>query len=364
MKLSRKMVVIKPMQKALKALIGLLSALAAIVVFELLLRLSGYMPEYWLRIKTLDNEAGKLHIQLDPRLLYRIKPGGQAGINNYGYRDYDFVGKPPGRYRILMLGDSFLMANNLAAAESIPKLLEQRLGPPFEVLNLGVSGYGPDQEYLALVDHGLKLEPDMVVLAIFAGNDFRDLDLNGLFTVNQQGEVEETTTNLVKESLPPLRIEMLLSMVLRHRYLDPEKEEKIAKAVVMDETEIINDPNAAETVKRSALMRGVVQRFQTLLKAKGVRFAAVILPSWLAFHNLAEAPAAPLDKIFINERAAAEICAAEKVPVLDESDDLLKAGGLALYDPSYRHFNERGTRAAAALLDDYLRRTFPEVFKR
>ena len=43
-----------------------------------------------------------------------------------------------------------------------------------EAANLAVQGYGPDQELLVLMNEGLRLDPDVVVLAFCLGNDFAE----------------------------------------------------------------------------------------------------------------------------------------------------------------------------------------------
>ena len=46
--------------------------------------------------------------------------------------------------------------------------------PRFEVLNLGVAGYGTAQELLTLREEALAYDPDLVLLAVYTGNDVRN----------------------------------------------------------------------------------------------------------------------------------------------------------------------------------------------
>src|SRR5262249_4857583 len=88
----------------------------------------------------------------------------------YGFRDREIpIEKPPGTYRILILGDSFTfgIGNNLQ--DTFAKQLEKRLnereeGMKFEVINGGCSSYSPILEYLLLAQKGLALNPDLVIL--------------------------------------------------------------------------------------------------------------------------------------------------------------------------------------------------------
>lgn len=85
--------------------------------------------------------------------------------------------KPDGVFRVLVLGDSQTdgYVNN---DESFSSLLEAQLtsaGWRAEVLNAGVAGYSPAQEYLWYDVHGAALQPDLVIVVFYPGNDALDL---------------------------------------------------------------------------------------------------------------------------------------------------------------------------------------------
>ncbi len=88
--------------------------------------------------------------------------------------------------RIFMLGDSFLANFDGPHNESYSERLQYYLGSDYEVLNLGGSGYGTDQEIIRL-GMDLDSEPDIVIMNIF-GNDYSD-NLN-------QGDIEKVTLRL------------------------------------------------------------------------------------------------------------------------------------------------------------------------
>ncbi len=96
-------------------------------------------------------------------------------ISPLGLRDpRTSYAKPPGAYRILLLGDSFLEAAQVAADQTVAAQLEARLNAGdrrVEVLNAGVAGYGTVQQLLFLEQEGLRYAPDLVVLLFFPGND-------------------------------------------------------------------------------------------------------------------------------------------------------------------------------------------------
>ncbi len=129
---------------------------------------------------------------LDPTVGWRPRPAtagwflGEADndvvMNREGYRDIDhLVAKSPETYRIVILGDSMTEGMEVALGDLYWKQLESLLphcpafaGRQIEVISLAVNGYGTAQEYLTLRERGLKFQPDLVLLALFTGNDFTD----------------------------------------------------------------------------------------------------------------------------------------------------------------------------------------------
>jgi hypothetical protein len=94
--------------------------------------------------------------------------------------------RPAGR-RVLFLGDSYTEGSGRDAACNYPEVaaraLNERLAaagePPFEAMNAGVAGYGPEAALALLrylVDEGYRF--DAIVLSLFLENDFSD-DLPG-----------------------------------------------------------------------------------------------------------------------------------------------------------------------------------------
>lgn len=91
--------------------------------------------------------------------------------------------KPPGTFRIAVLGDSCVEALQVPEEQTFAKLLERELAAcpamsaahrKIESLNFGVSGYGTAQELLALRTQVAPFDPDLVLLAFYAGNDVRN----------------------------------------------------------------------------------------------------------------------------------------------------------------------------------------------
>lgn len=92
-------------------------------------------------------------------------------INKSGMRGRDVsVGKPAGLKRVIVSGDSNAFGYGINEEERFSDLFLKGLPERYEVLNLGVYGYGTDQEMLLLEREGLRYSPDIILLAFSAGD--------------------------------------------------------------------------------------------------------------------------------------------------------------------------------------------------
>jgi len=108
-----------------------------------------------------------------PELAYEVQ------INALGLRGPEIARTPPpGRTRILALGDSMTFGFYLEESHTWPARLEALLrseGRDVEVVNAGVGGWTISSETLFLEQRALALAPAHVVVA-FCANDIADLD--------------------------------------------------------------------------------------------------------------------------------------------------------------------------------------------
>lgn len=101
----------------------------------------------------------------------------EIATNARGFRDREVGAKPAGVRRILALGDSFAFGQGVEVNAAYPDVLEQlelAAGHRTEVINAGVPGYGTAAAFALLRDEAPLLEPDLVLLGLYVGNDFRD----------------------------------------------------------------------------------------------------------------------------------------------------------------------------------------------
>lgn len=103
-----------------------------------------------------------------PFLNYTLNPA-QSDINPLGFRGAAVaIPKPPGVYRIVVIGASTTFGIGLTVDESWPFQLQSILQDQYgyqhvEVVNLGVPGYYSLNSVVNLESHGLALEPDLVI---------------------------------------------------------------------------------------------------------------------------------------------------------------------------------------------------------
>jgi hypothetical protein len=107
------------------------------------------------------------------RMIYRM--------NNEGFRDDDFTReKPPGTFRIAMVGDSFTLGEGVERGAIFADLLE---GMPvdrrIEVMNFGVNGYDTLDVALLVNDVVLGFEPDLVIYG-YVLNDISREEIDAL----------------------------------------------------------------------------------------------------------------------------------------------------------------------------------------
>ena len=83
--------------------------------------------------------------------------------------------KAPGEFRIVVLGDSYTVGGQVPYEQTFPAVLEQQLRQrgysQVRVINAGVGGYTTYNEAGLLREDLSWLQPDLVVVAVFVGND-------------------------------------------------------------------------------------------------------------------------------------------------------------------------------------------------
>ncbi len=130
--------------------------------------------EMWKYAKNLKMRAA------DPEMSHQHRPnshafllGAEVQINSLGLRNHEiYMNKPPGTYRVVVLGDSTTFGWGVHTEKLYPYLLEKSFNanPPsqqwknYEVINTGIGNYNTAQEVASLKDKWLALDPDLILM--------------------------------------------------------------------------------------------------------------------------------------------------------------------------------------------------------
>jgi len=272
-------------------------ALAQFFVFEAGLRLAG------------GSEAAPVFQQLflqDPVVGYRLKPGARARfrtadfdtdiiINSSGTRDREIGPKAPDEHRIVVLGDSLVLAVQVEQEETFTAVLEKRLNARrapgearYRVINAGVQGYGPVEE-LAFFEHvASRFDADVVLVGVFVGNDAMEANDTGAKVLPVgEGAAPQATSSASDAVKRPSRYPLWLrrltrrSMVLQiARMRATTLLERFGQVRPIDRALTMYLPELPPEMARGlAVSKECIRRIDAIARERGGRTGIVLLPA-------------------------------------------------------------------------------------
>jgi hypothetical protein len=151
---------------------------AGLIIIEMIMRLAGFTYPILYRPDPFCGSA----LREGAEGWYRGETQNFIRINRAGLRDREHQEtKPPGTFRIAVLGDSYAEAFQVPIERTFWWILQDELSRDprfaslkFEVINFGVSGYGTAQELQTLRHRVWAYSPDLILLAFLTGNDIRN----------------------------------------------------------------------------------------------------------------------------------------------------------------------------------------------
>jgi hypothetical protein len=299
-----------------------------------------FWPTYQLTGKGVGGGKGVQFFTLDKELLFRMLPNQLHSINRDGFRDSLPLRR--GNELTVVSGDSFPMGLAVEPHETFPSVLE-RMRPAEEVYNLGVQGYGPDQEFVAFTRYGLPLRPKRLILSLYPSNDFGDLLHNQLVTIDPSGEsLVRNHPNPIESVLPPTRLQMFSHLLLHKRFLPKEKEERLNEILFEDTPSNDLDREADRATK---LMRLVLREFHRVAAENNIDLLVIVIPSFESIEGEhRHEPRSRLDQL------AVSLCHEEGISVID-LDPIFRAwSGERLFLPADRHLSVAGHQLVAERL--------------
>lgn len=323
--------------------------------------------------------------------------------NSQGLRDREHELLPaPGRFRILVLGDSFMEAYQVPLEASLPWRLEERLaGRGGEVLNLGVGGYGTAQELLALEHDGLRYRPNLVVLSFYAANDVqnnsraieagifgedapttfsrpyahaRDLDAPLEWTppdrarmaplVEKWQQREHSSLDALRRALQPAMLAHLFEQATARLASRLAHEQPYDPELLLGRPFLATLSPEAERLWDEAWLvtKRLLIETDRVARGAGARLVVLLVPADFQVVPQAQAavraafPDAPLDLLRINRELAA-FCAEQGIPFLDPTPEFSRVqaeGRPVYYALEDRHWNADGHALATELLAAFL----------
>ena len=220
--------------------------------------------------------------------------------NSYGFRDREFSeAKPPGIYRVAVLGDSFAYGNGVPEASRFSNLLDAWLRPRgIEVLNFGFPGNNWPEHISTLERRVLRLRPDFVLLQWGPNDIERDRDVAArprLPTLIPDSGLHES-----------LHARSALYTLLDAQWIRWQVSRQMGDPYATYLQRLYEDPQSEGSVVAAALTR----RFLAMCRAQEVPVGIVLFPD-ASFPLGADYPLA-----FLHERLAA-FCGDEGLRCVD-----------------------------------------------
>jgi hypothetical protein len=287
---------------------------------------------------------------------HRLKPGQDYGDglvgNRLGYPGPELPGaRRPGFVRIAALGDSFAVGPVVPFSDCYLTRLSLEL-PGTEVGNFGVSGAGPCEYRLILERDVWPVQPDVVLLSIFVGNDItetmaqpRHMDprQHALGLLGERGwrRLRECWRETLRPTTAP-----------RSRVGQPGLSPQTFLEVEARRLMVCVQPVSAAMEKKWQHALDDLQRIVASCQGRQVRLAVVLIPDEFQVNEIvldAALAEGHLQRGHLDlegpQRRLAAFFAARQVPCLDLLPALRQSPGS--YAPRDTHWNELGNQVAA-----------------
>lgn len=282
-----------------------------------------------------------------------------AQYDRHGFRNDHEIGAAS----VAVIGDSFVEAGLLAPAQMLSTRLSRLLS--VEVANLGLGGYGPQQELVVLRRYALPLHPQVVVWCFFEGNDLLDVSRYQEFARDADAHLKELYS-FTNRSFTHQAWQALANATASRSTLDGTEAHRrscrlrggdsgAADTIYFDYAAAPLSPteSASLDVAESQLLEA-----QRMTAASGAAMMLVYVPiKFRVYEGLCEPPADGYARTWtLNDlpNRLAQWSAAHNLPFLDLTSALKEraAHGELVYFPDDGHWNPIGNAVAAGAIGD------------
>jgi lysophospholipase L1-like esterase len=294
--------------------------------------------------------------------------------------------KPPGTYRIVVLGDSFIEGSSVAQEDRVTEKLEKLLNATqsswrAEVIALGTGGYSTDQELLWLEGEGLRYQPDLIVLMFYFNDVWYNIQSQSWRGAKPLFVMEGETLRVANVPIPAARPSgfarfkawckarsrlYALSLGVRSWLYEAMIKVGLTSPSPPPELAVYRKTVTPEVTHAWYMTRALLQRMQQVAEASGASFLAFHIPfragiyplDWAAFrvrYGLA-AEDWDLDEVSWNFMAACResIICLEPTARFVERAQILGKNAERLYYHEGDLWNANGHALAAELLAEYV----------
>lgn len=352
----------------------------------------------------------------DPQTGYRLRPGAETrfvtnefttdiAINPQGVRDRPIGPKAPGERRIVILGDSLVMAVQVPLDETFGKRLERRLnaelaastsssapasGPApasaaarvdgarivdaghapvslrsaeaapthYRVINAGVQGYGPVEELLFYKNVVSTFDPDLVLLTVFVGNDASEA-LGSAWRLSTSTHDDPPAEGTVTRLRRLARSSMVLQVARMRLQVATER---VGARVPERPLKAYLEERSDEIDRGLEVARQCVQQIEALAAGQGARVGLVLMPARLQVDDADYGRLAQMTReaggVMVRDAATTrfhEALAPLGLPMLDPLPAMRrKLPGPDLFFQSTVHLTPRGHEVMAEALDTFV----------
>ena len=300
---------------------------------------------------------------------YRFLPNhdyGRLWTNSLGYPSREFVrARRQGIFRVVLLGDSFAAGSvrqDVNFASGIERLL-----PDVEIYNFGLSSLGPRDYRIILETEALSFNPDVVLVAIFVGNDLTDVPVDaGLsfddptlarFSKRSWRLLREWYRQVTGATPSPLLLPQLSTPVIPEKGFNLSRQTYIEVEVERLGLSRLSLREAHEEALTNALAE--LRAMRDECRRRGIVFAMAIIPDEFQVNpdlleELLRIGAVPREDVDLDlpQRRLLDFCRTENIACLDLLPVL--AGRRDVYLPQDTHWNETGNLLAAEALAPWL----------
>ncbi|WP_373515987.1 hypothetical protein [Persicitalea sp.] len=296
---------------------------------------------------------------------YRGKPNSDSygyKLNSKGFKDVEYNKKKgEGAYRIVGIGDSFTFGvppypyNFLTLLEDTLNTVSSL--PPVELINMGISSTGPPQYLSLITDEALDLEPDMVLLSFFVGNDIRESSRHSLKRrVYTYSYLTSALYYLYKASTGLSQNNMFTSYGEGSAYCDTCHAFKSSQYLDIEtERSYIFQKNNPECQRNTEDALIYMKQIKSLCDRAGTKLVVTLVPDEMQINQAlrqqimtnAKISADKWDNLQPNRWVTRELIM-EGIPVIDLFPAFASfPSDTALYKPNDSHWNIRGNQLAA-----------------